>query len=368
MNYTEEHWTTLKRSDRFNFLFEIALLISNAQSQNKAPRGECEWDKVDKNFQSVYARAKYLYCGARAIRDPEYVSFLKNYKINFYETHQDFHQYDNLIQTAECWVSNHFILSSDLQVLPMGSTRNALIEFLQKNNNRRLRTHSQEYWNKTHLAHYKAYPECFHTPDDIIENDCVVITLPLHGTFSVPEWTKELFHICSKKNVPVFIDCCWAWLQHNFSLDLNHSCIDTVTCTLGKMFPIEGFRNGFKFVKKSDVKKFDTIYSTNRIGNQLLIDLMNKFPADHMVKKYKPMQDFWCKKLGLLPTPSIHNCYCDDDLVWYNEHRMLAEDGVNQNLLQLIPLYENHEMILKYLSETNQDHVDFSKDLSSQEV
>lgn len=368
MNYTEEHWTTLKRSNRFDFIFEIALLISNAQSQQKAHRGECSWDRVDENFQSVYARAKYLYCGSRAIRDPEYVSFLRDYKLNFYETHQDYDQYDKLVHTAKRWVSNHFVLSPELQVLPMGSTRDALIEFLQKNNNRRLRTHNQEYWNKTHLAHYKAYPKYFATPDDIIENDCVVITLPLHGLFSVPEWTKELFRVCSKKNVPVFIDCCWAWLQHKFTLDLNYSCIDTVTCTLGKMFPIEGIRNGFKFVKECNIKKFDTIYSTNRVGNQLLIDLMNTFPADHLVEKYKPLQEFWCNKLGLSPTASVHNSYCDDDLVWFNEHRMLSEDGLNQNLLQLIPFYENHDMIVNYLSETNLDHVDFSKDLLSQAV
>ena len=79
MIYTEEHWNTLKRSDRFNFVFELALLISNAQSQGKVQRGESTWDKVDSNFQSVYGRAKYLYCDTRAIRDPEYVQFLEQY-------------------------------------------------------------------------------------------------------------------------------------------------------------------------------------------------------------------------------------------------------------------------------------------------
>tara|TARA_B110000027_G_C15940004_1_gene220807 strand:+ start:210 stop:497 length:288 start_codon:yes stop_codon:yes gene_type:complete len=95
---------------------------------------------------------------------------------------------------------------------------------------------------------------------------------------------------------------------------------------------------------------------------------MNKFPADHLVKKYKPLQEFWCNKLGLAPTPSVHNSYCGEDLIWFNEHRMLAVDGLNQNLLQLIPLFENHDMIINYLVETKQDHVDFSVDQSSRAV
>ena len=362
MIYTEEHWTTLERSKRFNFLFEIALLIANAQSQGKAYRGEEKWDKVEQNFQSVYGRAKYLYCDTRALRDPDHVSFLKQHKINIYDTHQDYNQYDELVQTVEGWVKNHLVLSDKLQVIPMTSTRNAVIEFLQKNNKRRVRIHQQEYWNKTQLSHYAVDPIYFQDPDEILENDCVIITLPLHGTYRMPEWAQSLFETCTKKNVPVFIDCCWAWLQHEFLLDLNHECIDTVSCTLGKLFPIEGFRNGFKFSKRSTVSKYDTLYSTNRFGNRLLIDLMNKFPADHLVKKYKPLQEYWCNKLGLVPTPSVHNAYCGKDLIWFNEHRMLAVDGLNQNLLQLIPLYENHEMIINYLAETKQDHVDFSTD------
>tara|TARA_R110000744_G_C19159663_1_gene540348 strand:- start:162 stop:449 length:288 start_codon:yes stop_codon:yes gene_type:complete len=93
---------------------------------------------------------------------------------------------------------------------------------------------------------------------------------------------------------------------------------------------------------------------------------MNKFPADYTVKKYKDIQKFWCDKLGMVATPSIHNCYCEEDLLWYSEHRMLADDGVDQKVFNLIPLLENHEMLVQYLKETKQDHFDFSKDPAAQ--
>ena len=92
--------------------------------------------------------------------------------------------------------------------------------------------------------------------------------------------------------------------------------------------------------------------STNRFGNQLLIDLMRKFPADDILKKYSDKQDFWCKKLGLEKTNSVHNAKSGDDLLWYAEHKHLVEDGVNQNLLNLVPLLENHKMIITYLEES----------------
>ena len=83
MIYTETHWNTLTRSPRFQFLFEIAMLIGTAQSQNKAPRGERDWDRITTDFKSIYGRAKHLYCDVRALRDPDHTNFLKNYKLSF---------------------------------------------------------------------------------------------------------------------------------------------------------------------------------------------------------------------------------------------------------------------------------------------
>ena len=352
MIYTETHWNTLTRSPRFQFLFEIAMLISIAQSQNKAPRGERDWDRISNDFKSIYGRAKHLYCDVRALRDPEHIDFLKNYKMDLYKVHQNLDQHNELVDVATKWTGNHLYLGDNLSLLSMPSTRNAVIEFLQKNKERTVRIHQQEYWNKSHLKHYKVDAKYFVNPDDIKENDCIIISVPLHGTYERPEWIYDLFKKCSSINVPILVDACWAWFQHDFFLDLNYDCIDTVTCTLGKLFPIEGFRQGFKFTKTKDISKYDVMYSTNRFGNQLLIDLMRKFPANDIVKKYSDKQDFWCKKLGLEKTKSIHNAHSGDDLLWYAEHKHLVEDGVNQNLLNLVPLLENHELVVAFLEES----------------
>lgn len=359
MNYTEKHWSTLKRSKRFDQLFEIAMLISNAQSLGQAYHGERPWDKVEPNFRSVYNKAKYLFCDTRAIRDSKIIEYIKNYKTDFYETLHNFEQYENLVTTAKTWLNGYIDLSSNLQLVPMFSTNSAVIEFLLKNNSRKIRIHQQEYWNKTQLKHYGISATYFTEPKDINDNDCVIISLPLHGTFSIPEWINELFIICSKKGIPVFVDCCWAWLQHKLKINLDYDCVDTVSCTVGKFFPTEGMHTGFKFTKKEKIQKFDLLYSSNKISHQLIIDLMKNFPVDYLVKKYSDLQEFWCKKLDLEPTSSVHNAYCDKDLYWYSEHRALIDDGVNQNFFNLIPLFENHDLVLNYIKENNMDHFDF---------
>ena len=352
MIYTEAHWNTLTRSPRFKFLFELAMLIANAQSQGKAPRGEREWDKISKDFKSIYGRAKHLFCDVRALRDPEHVEFIKNFKMDLWKVHQDLDQHDRLVEVAKKWISNHLHIGDHLSLLSMPSTRNAVIEFLQKNKGRKVRIHQEEYWNKTHLKHYKVDAEYFSDPDDINYNDCIIISVPLHGTYETPKWIYELFKKCSAINVPILVDVCWAWFQHDFFLNLSYPCIDTVTCTLGKMFPIEGFRQAFKFCKTKDISKYDTMYGTNRFGNELLIGLMERFPANDIVEKYKDKQTYWCDILGLEKTNSVHNAKSGDDLLWYAEHKHLVEDGVNQKLFNFVPLFENHDLVVSYLNET----------------
>jgi hypothetical protein len=353
MIYTKEHWHTLKRSNRFQFLFEIAMLIAVAQSKGMAPRGEKAWDRISDDFESIYGKAKHLWCDVRAIRDPEHVSFLKNYKIDLYEAHQDLDQIQRLKETAVNWMKPRVRLGEHLELTPMPSTKNALIEFLYKHKQRQIRIHQQEYWNKSHLNSVNADTKYFVDPKDLAENDCIVMSLPLHGTYSVPSWTNELFEVCERKNIPILLDLCWVWFQHDIFLELKSPSIDTITCTLGKAFPIEGFRQGFKFVSKIHLSKYDTTYTTNRFGNQLLIDFMLRFPCDDIVRKYKQKQEYWCNRLGLKKTNSVHNAVAGDDLLWYAEHKHLVEDGVNQNFLNLIPLYENHDMVVDFINQTN---------------
>ena len=132
MIYTEAHWNTLTRSPRFKFLFELAILIANEQSQGKAPRGEREWDKISKDFKSIYGRAKHLFCDVRALRDPEHVEFIKNFKMDLWKVHQDLDQHDKLVEVVKKWTSNHLQIGDHLSLLSMPSTRNAVIELRNK--------------------------------------------------------------------------------------------------------------------------------------------------------------------------------------------------------------------------------------------
>ena len=350
MIYTNEDWHSLTRSNRFNLLLELAMVICIAQSQNKAPRGEREWDKVSNDFKAIYGMAKHLYCDGRAIRDPEHIDFLSNYKLDLYQTHQNIDQTKELEQVANDWLNNYVSLGKNFKLLPMPSTYNAVVEFALRHKEKQIKIHKEEYWNNSFFTSNNIDIKYFNDPSDITNNDCVVISLPLKGTYKMPDWIDALFERCNHLGVPVFVDICWAWLQHSFFLNLDHACVDTVTCTLSKLFPISGFNQGFKFLRTSDVTHYQELYSANRFGAKILSDIMKKFPADHIAKKYKDKQTFWCNKLNLQPSNCVYHAELTEDLLWYCENKRLAIDGVSQKVFNLVPLFENHDLLVDYLT------------------
>ena len=59
--------------------------------------------------------AKHLYCDGRAIRDPEHVEFLSNYKLDLYKTHQNIDQTLDLEQVANNWLQNYVSLGTNFK-------------------------------------------------------------------------------------------------------------------------------------------------------------------------------------------------------------------------------------------------------------
>ena len=107
---------------------------------------------------------------------------------------------------------------------------------------------------------------------------------------------------------------------------MDHPCVDTVTCTLSKLFPISGFNQGFKFSRTKNITHYQELYSANRFGVRILCDIMKKFPANHIVKKYKDKQTFWCNKLNLQSSYCVYHAELTEDLLWYCENKRLAID------------------------------------------
>ena len=118
----------------------------------------------------------------------------------------------------------------------------------------------------------------------------------------------ELLNWCTHNNVPVLIDMAYFGMCHDIEIDLSHKCIEEVTFSLGKTFPIIGARAGMR-LQKTDVD--DPVLFANQhgivnnFGAMIGLTCIESWDSDFIVRKYKDTQLQVCDALGVEATKCI---------------------------------------------------------------
>lgn len=340
-------------SKAYKFLYECAMLIAVAQANGKAYKADLDHDNFNDTFEECHGRASVLFQDNNAIRDQAVMDFLKKKQFDILQLRENYDQKNELDTVFKNWLGEKLIDTESYNVIPMPSTQKAIIEFLAKNKSRKLRIHQQEYWQKDWFDTIPWDFEYYKTPEDIKENDMIVLSLPLRGTQIIESWFVPLLERCEELNVPVLLDCAYYWLVDTQKISVKYECIKEVTCSLSKLFPTFTLGAGAKLVKKHLVTKWDTYYTQNRILVDLTLDLCKNFSHDYIIKKYKPLQRKYCNLLEIEPLPCVTHAKIKKDLYEYNCNKMWEHNGLNQDLLNMSRLYENNELIENYLSAKN---------------
>jgi len=160
----------------------------------------------------------------------------------------------------------------------------------------------QKLWYKNNFA--------WLDDDDIKEGDVLVISVPFSQTGDVPENLENILTQCDEKSVPVMLDMAYLNIAINIEINLDHPCIEYITSSLSKVFPLELNRVGIRLQKK---KFEDQLYVINEDGvNYINLQncyvgkkLMEEFPADYIYKKYLPKQQDYCRDMDLLPSRCV---------------------------------------------------------------
>jgi hypothetical protein len=147
------------------------------------------------------------------------------------------------------------------------------------NKNKRLRLWRGEYFyhqiQKRELFKKFAWID----EDELKENDVVVVSLPFSNTGNTPKNYDEVMSKCSILGIPVLLDMAYVSLTSTQSYDLNYSCIETITTSLSKVFPVEHLRIGIRLQKNFtddtlDAYSCDAVRYVNfaslNIGNKLI--------------------------------------------------------------------------------------------------
>ena len=147
-----------------------------------------------------------------------------------------------------------------------------------------------------------------HDANEITVGDAVIISIPFSdfGT-AHPQHTK-LLEKCSALNVPVLIDCAYFGMCYDINIDLNYKCIEEVTFSLGKTFPVIGSRCGVRYQREDvdDAVKFANQHGiVNTFGALIGLHCIEQYSADFITTKYRAVQQRVCDDLGIDATNCI---------------------------------------------------------------
>jgi hypothetical protein len=220
--------------------------------------------------------------------------YLNTYKEWMFSTHnaEGHRQYDQMCYTH-------------------GTTETFSQFYIRYRNARRLRIKKGDYFYHS-MMHRLWYGDRFAWLDDdeIKEGDVLVISVPFSQTGDVPGNLEDILNECDKKSVPVLLDLAYINIAKGLDINLEHPCIEYITSSLSKVFPLELNRVGIRLQKN---KFEDQLYVINEDGyNYINIQncyvatkLMQQFPADYIYNKYLLKQKQYCEELDLVPSKCV---------------------------------------------------------------
>ena len=188
-------------------------------------------------------------------------------------------------------------------------TTEAFDKFYHKHMHRKLRFLRGEYFYHQIMAK-RFFKDSSFIDDhkDIASGDVVVMSVPFSDTGNVPENYNAIMSQCEKNNVPVLLDMAYISLAVKLDINVDYECIDTITTSLSKVFPVAHWRIGMRMQKENiddtlDAYEMNSYLNTHavNVGHQLI----KQYPADYSYNKYKDQQLSLCRMLQLQPSDSF---------------------------------------------------------------
>ena len=189
-----------------------------------------------------------------------------------------------------------------------GSTE-AFDKFYHKHMHRKLRFLRGEYFYHQIMGK-RYFKESTYIDDDILitQDDVVVMSVPFSDTGSVPKNYTKIMEACESLKVPVLLDMAYINLAIDLQINVDYQCIETITTSLSKVFPVAYSRIGMRMQRENLDDTLDA-YEQNSYLNTHSVNighaLIKKYEADYSYHKYRPQQLSFCNMLDLTPSDSF---------------------------------------------------------------
>jgi len=317
-------------------LKKVAILIATKRNQ------------ID--FDSNYNQAKWGYVGSRGIND-SYIRKSLNEIRNIPLTDIDY--LDKFKSWILAYQHNSIIGLDDYHMNFSHGTTQSFDSFYIRHHSRRFRFFPEEYPYHYVQTRYSMNYEFLKVSNlDLQDNDAVILSFPYANTGNKHNATDVILKMCEQKGIPVLLDCCYYFISANQEINLNHECIDTVTFSLSKLFPVGHSRIGIRFSNHHDGQNILQEHKyINEMSAYIGYTLMGKYSPDYIYNKYRQVQVEICDYLDIIPSESVlFGITTDIGAVPYSRDIMGKTHGIiindsNEYRLGIVNLIEEWEWI-----------------------
>jgi hypothetical protein len=312
------------------------------------------------DFFSARSHSRLILQGSRAVKESAIIEFLRD--------HIDHHIWSNqnprrefiqrFVDRMPRWLknhgTNHITGLERFQIDFSAGTTQSFDSFYWRHRHRRMRCLMGEYLY--HIKHWIG-TSCqwdFVTPSQPLEtNDALVLSVPFCDTGNALENYQSIMEQCCKLHIPVLIDACYYPISTGIVLDLDHDCIDTVTFSLSKCFPVGDLRIGVRFTRPgvSDGQKlYNDIGYVNTFSAYVGDLLIQEFSSDYIYNTYRGRQATVCRALDLTMSSTVLFGIGDKNWNLYSRKNLLDVYGLDldptmfKNRISLTGIFDNWDI------------------------
>ena len=341
-----------------NEVNKIAWFLAQASASNQLDvPGEYIWAFPATNlFKDVRARSRSIFSSGNSIKDPEVMQHIQGVDIASFLldpwTVKKFE--DDFVS----WVqqgTNFKLHNLDLfkHVGFSAGTQETFLNYYLMNKDQRLRVFRGDYWWHMDIWEKANINWAYIEDDDIRPNDACICSYPFALTGDKHQHFDWLVDECNKKNVGLLVD--FIYLPNSMDcvdIDLSAPCIREITFSFSKTFPVQCAKIAVRLLKhkpNDPMQMSNDENICNRLSAGLAHSVIQKFPINFMVTKYRDQHKYWCNRLGFAETKVVHfglgsdytNFGRSTDVAWCSPFNQ------QQNRYNLGMLYENQNLLKK---------------------
>ena len=320
--------------------FKLKWLIAKNELANIRKQGSINYQKPCSNtILDLHARVSGIHKGLDAVRNNKIQDWIDSLKINLIEIDR-WQPTFNTASLPDIGINWH-----EYETTALTNTMSTVYEFLHTHKKRRPIVFKNDYWYfqeiiENKIEHY----------NNIDQNDVLIISAPFFEDFQIKNDMNKILETCSNLSVPVLLDLIWLPLINNVKKLENIDCIEVITHSITKTLPIAGLKGGVCFRRKPVSKNLKTYPLGNKLGLWIFNQYVNNLSYYHVKNQLINLQKKWCELFGLEVYDFVYvgknqkNNYFKK----YSIHDGQIKDN---NLISLVPFYNNDEILTKYLND-----------------